>query len=164
MRLADTQCHLPIKQDYEDRLEIRGHEQDFVRALTLIMKVPKALVVLFCSKLQRSGNIHSQRPDLKRLQMDSCLQRSGEWIYRRWCRVIQNTLSFFVLEWTEPIFNISLIIASVGVFISLFRHRWNHTPPRLGHSASFHVFKVNAKISGRQCCEEGDSWSLKLSR
>lgn len=43
----DVQCHLAINQDQEDR----DHERDSVRAPTLIMKLPEALVVLFCSKV-----------------------------------------------------------------------------------------------------------------
>lgn len=39
--------HLLIKQIYEDKQEIRGHEQDFVRALTLIIKMPEGSVVMF---------------------------------------------------------------------------------------------------------------------
>lgn len=39
--------HLLIKQIYEDELDIRGHEQDFVRALTLIIKMPEGSLVMF---------------------------------------------------------------------------------------------------------------------
>lgn len=94
------------------------------------------------------------------LQIAWCLQRSREWIHQR---IMQNNPEYTLISHLGGLRKYSTFLWSLRQlkFFFLSSERWNHTPPRLGHSTPEEAEQDRERRSLQ--CSDSDSWLPKLS-